>query len=183
MNILDQAGALLGEAAKRYRDATAYPRPICRVEVNGRDITSEIEQRLVSIELTDNRGMEADQLDITLSDHDGLLAIPPRGATVRLPFLGRPAPFSDGPFRLAALLRRKLLFMAGVYLGGNRYQVVFEPLADFSARIADPVLREQRIREALEAYVRRLELLCRTHPCNWFNFHDFWLDDETASPD
>lgn len=84
MNILDQAGALLGEAAKRYRDATAYPRPICRVEVNGRDITSEIEQRLVSIELTDNRGMEADQLDITLSDHDGLLAIPPRGATVRL---------------------------------------------------------------------------------------------------
>lgn len=106
-----------------------------------------------------------------------------RGATVRLPFLGRPAPFSDGPFRLAALLRRKVLFMTGVYLGGNRYQVVFEPLADFSARIADPALREQRIREALEAYVRRLELLCRTHPCNWFNFHDFWLDDETASPD
>ncbi|MGK8939212.1 phage late control D family protein [Stutzerimonas stutzeri] len=84
MSLLSQAGALLGDAANRYREATSYPKPICRVVVNGRDITLDIEQRLVSIELTDNRGMEADQLDITLSDHDGLLAIPPRGATVRL---------------------------------------------------------------------------------------------------
>lgn len=41
-------------------------------------------QRLISIELTDNRGLEADQLDITLSDHDVLLATPPRGATLHL---------------------------------------------------------------------------------------------------
>lgn len=75
---------MLDRAAQQYRDATAYPQPRCRVMVNGRDITADIVARLVSIELTDNRGMEADQLDITLSDHDGLLAIPPRGATVRL---------------------------------------------------------------------------------------------------
>lgn len=84
MSVLEQAGDLLNSAAKRYREATAYPRPICRVVVNGRDITLDIEQRLLSIELTDNRGMEADQLDINLSDHDGLLAIPPKGASVRL---------------------------------------------------------------------------------------------------
>lgn len=77
-------GTVAGQAADAYREATAYPSPICRVVVNGRDITADIEQRLVSIELTDNRGMEADQLTITLSDHDGLLAIPPRGATVSL---------------------------------------------------------------------------------------------------
>lgn len=84
MNLLDQAGALLGKAADHYQEATAYPRPICRVVVNGVDITRAIEQRLVSIDLTDNRGMETDQLSIVLSDHDGLLAIPPRGATVHL---------------------------------------------------------------------------------------------------
>ena len=84
MSLLQQASGLLSDAARRYREATSYPKPICRVVVNGRDITLDIEERLVSIELTDNRGMEADQLDITLSDHDGLLAIPPRGATVRL---------------------------------------------------------------------------------------------------
>lgn len=84
MNTIEQAGSLLQDAASRYRKATSYARPICRVVVNDQDITSAIEKRLISIELTDNRGMEADQLDINLSDHDGLLAIPPRGATVRL---------------------------------------------------------------------------------------------------
>jgi len=84
VKLLTQATQLLDKAAQGYRDMTAYPRPICRVVVNGRDITADIVDRLISIELTDNRGMEADQLDIALSDHDGLLAIPPRGATVRL---------------------------------------------------------------------------------------------------
>lgn len=118
-----------------------------------------------------------------------------RGNRVQIDFLGQPAWFNDGPFRLAALLRRPAVFMAGLYLGGNRYQVVFEPLADFSApavaaapagadapaprraRGLDPAERERRIREALETYVRRLEDLCRAHPHNWFNFHDFWLED------
>jgi len=88
VSVLAQAGQMLEHAASGYRDLTSYPRPICRLVVNGTDITGIIlagqEPRLISIELTDNRGLEADQLDITLSDHDGLLAIPPRGATLRL---------------------------------------------------------------------------------------------------
>ena len=100
-----------------------------------------------------------------------------RGNTIELPFLGHPASFNDGPFRLAALLRRKVFFMAGLYVGGNRYDVLFEPLADFSQRLSDPAQRERRIQDAVEAYVRRLEALCRAYPYNWFNFHDFWLED------
>jgi predicted LPLAT superfamily acyltransferase len=100
-----------------------------------------------------------------------------RGKSMELPFLGQPATFNDGPFRLAALLRRRVFFMAGLYAGGARYDVIFEPLADFSERIADPAERERRIRSAVEAYVTRLESLCRTYPYNWFNFHDFWLED------
>ena len=100
-----------------------------------------------------------------------------RGNNIALPFLGAPASFNDGPFRLAALLRRKVFFMAGLYAGGNRYDVRFEPLADFSVRVADPAERERRIRAAVEAYVERLEALCRAYPYNWFNFHDFWLED------
>lgn len=84
MTLANQATQLLGKAAQRYRELTAYPRPICRVVVDGRDITADITARLISIELTDNRGMEADQLDIALSDHDGLLAIPPREASIDL---------------------------------------------------------------------------------------------------
>jgi predicted LPLAT superfamily acyltransferase len=67
--------------------------------------------------------------------------------------------------------------MAGLYVGGARYDVHFEPLADFSERVSDPAERERRIRAALESYVERLEALCRAYPYNWFNFHDFWLED------
>lgn len=100
-----------------------------------------------------------------------------RGGTVMLPFLGQPAPFSDGPFRLAAMLRRPMVFMAGIYHGGARYDVLFEPLADFSSLPRDVAAREAAIQSALQAYVQRLEDLCRAHPHNWFNFHDFWLED------
>lgn len=100
-----------------------------------------------------------------------------RGASIELPFLGAPALFNDGPFRLAALLRRKVFFMAGLYAGGARYDVRFEPLADFTDRLTDPAEREARIRVAVAAYAARLEALCREYPYNWFNFHDFWLED------
>lgn len=100
-----------------------------------------------------------------------------RGNSMELPFLGQPAVFNDGPFRLAALLRRRVFFMAGLFVGGARYDVLFEPLADFRERIRDPAERERAIRGAVEAYVVRLEALCRKYPYNWFNFHDFWLED------
>ena len=67
-----------------YRRDAAYPVPAYRITVDGKDIAQLIRPRLMSLDLTDNRGIEADQLSITLSDHDGLLAIPPKGATIRL---------------------------------------------------------------------------------------------------
>jgi len=96
---------------------------------------------------------------------------------VELPFLGRPARFSDAPFRLALLLKRRLVFMVGLYRGGARYDVRFEPLADFNAVPADAAARDNLLRDALQAYVQRLESLCREAPYNWFNFYDFWNDD------
>jgi predicted LPLAT superfamily acyltransferase len=101
-----------------------------------------------------------------------------RGQPVRMRFLGDDVEFSDGPFRLADLLRQRVVFMVGLYLGGDRYEVRLEPLADFRQRPADAAEREARIHTALSDYVRRLESLCREQPCNWFNFHDFWRDDE-----
>jgi predicted LPLAT superfamily acyltransferase len=96
---------------------------------------------------------------------------------IELPFLGHTARFSDGPFRLALLLKRPLVFMAGLYRGGNRYDVRFEPLADFSAPPVDAATRDNLLRDALQAYVQRLESLCREAPYNWFNFYDFWNED------
>jgi predicted LPLAT superfamily acyltransferase len=87
-------------------------------------------------------------------------------------FLGAPAPFPLGPFRVAVMLRRPVLFMTGLYLGGNRYRIHFEPLADFSS--VERGQRDAAIAEAQRAYVARLEHHCRAAPYNWFNFFDFW---------
>lgn len=92
-------------------------------------------------------------------------------------FLGAPAPFAEGPFRMAALLRQRVLFMAGIYLGGNRYMVHFEPIADF--RTTPRSERRDAIKAAMDCYAARLESLVRDHPSNWFNFFDFWAMPES----
>lgn len=100
-----------------------------------------------------------------------------RGGGVVRPFLGVPARFTDGPLRLAQLLRRRVVFMVGLYRGGKRYDVRFEELADFSRRPDDDAGRDRQLEQALDTYVARLEALVREAPYNWFNFHDFWGED------
>ncbi len=100
-----------------------------------------------------------------------------QGDVQRLPFLGQDAPFGVGPLRLAMLLRQRVFFMTALFRGGNRYEVRFEPLADFSQRAGDANERDAQLHAALAAYVARLEALCVEAPYNWFNFHDFWSED------
>lgn len=83
--------------------------------------------------------------------------------SVTVPFFGTPARFPAGPFRLAALLRRPIVLMFGVYRGGNRYEVHYERIA-----VDGDVTR------LASRYVERLEHHARNAPYNWFNFHDFW---------
>lgn len=86
-------------------------------------------------------------------------------------FLGKPAAFPLGPFRMAALLRRPAVLMLGIYLGGNRYRLVFEKIHDFSGAGGN---RQAAMEEALQCYVRRVEHYSRAYPLNWFNFYDVW---------
>jgi predicted LPLAT superfamily acyltransferase len=84
-----------------------------------------------------------------------------------------------GPFRLAALLRQKIMFMTGLYLGGNRYSIHFHPLADFTN-----VARDQRdiaIKCAMHEYATLIDYYCRAAPYNWFNFFDFWQAPSTRN--
>jgi len=58
--------------------------PDYRITLEGQQISPELGARLVSLTLVDKRGFDSDQLDITLADHDGKLALPSRGATLLL---------------------------------------------------------------------------------------------------
>ncbi|WP_047230266.1 phage late control D family protein [Pseudomonas brassicacearum] len=81
---LSQVTGYIEDLVDGHQRNGAYPVPAYRITVDGKDIAQLISPRLMNLDLTDNRGIEADQLSITLSDHDGLLAIPPTGAIIRL---------------------------------------------------------------------------------------------------
>ena len=90
----------------------------------------------------------------------------------RVPFLGAPAPLPLGPHVLAGMLGAPVMLAFGIWQGPRRYLVRFEPFADPS-----PQGRGDRAAVAGERaarYAARLEEVCRAHPYNWFNFHDFW---------
>ncbi|EFE8014907.1 phage late control D family protein [Escherichia coli] len=61
--------------------------PDFMLTLESKDITGNISDRLINLSMTDNRGFEADQLDIELNDSDGLVALPIRGAVLSL-YLG-----------------------------------------------------------------------------------------------
>ena len=89
-----------------------------------------------------------------------------------IPFFGEPAAFPVGPFRMAAILRRPVVFMVGLYGGGRRYDLYFEKLADFSNIPAGG--RQAHLEAAMDRYALLLEKYGRLAPYNWFNFFDFW---------
>lgn len=75
------------ETAKGIKNGIAdaldsYPKPIYRLVVNGTDIGTAVQDRLMSMTITDNRGIESDSIEVELSDHDGLVEIPPKGAEI-----------------------------------------------------------------------------------------------------
>jgi predicted LPLAT superfamily acyltransferase len=83
-----------------------------------------------------------------------------------LPFLGAPARFPLGAFRVAAALGAPVVLGVGLYRERNRYDLQFERLdrpGDTAATL-------------LARYVARLEHHCRLAPYNWFNFYDFWRE-------
>lgn len=61
-------------------------KPIYKITVDGQNITTAIQGRLINLGLSDNRGFEADQLDLSLDDSDGLLDLPSRGAVLNIAF-------------------------------------------------------------------------------------------------
>jgi len=94
--------------------------------------------------------------------------------------LGSNAHLPLGPFRMAALLRRPVVFMTGLYMGGNRYAIHFDHLADFSAVARDE--RDAVMQAAITRYAELLDQYCRKAPYNWFNFFDFWQPSPPAKP-
>ena len=91
---------------------------------------------------------------------------------VEVDFLGAPAAFPLGPWLLAGMLKVPVMLCFAVYRGRGHYDVHFEPFLDPAEGQDDT---ETVAPEQLAArFAERLGQYCRSAPCNWFNFFDFW---------
>jgi predicted LPLAT superfamily acyltransferase len=96
----------------------------------------------------------------------------PGDKAVSTSFLGAPMAFPAGPFAAAAALGAPVVLCFGLYRGGRRYDLHFEP---FRERLALPrATRAAALSGAVGEYAARLEHYARLAPYNWFNFFDVW---------
>ncbi len=98
------------------------------------------------------------------------------GRVSRVPFMGWPAPFSQGPWILASLLECPV-YLLFCLRRDDHWALTLEPFAE---RIDLPRAGRPAMLEALCArYAGRLEVYARTAPFQWFNFFDFWAHEAT----
>ena len=102
-----------------------------------------------------------------------------RDRVSEVPFLGETAPFPQGPWILASLLKCPVYTIFCVHTGRHNYEVFIEPFAEI---ISLP--RKQRneyLQHWISLYALRLEKLCCRFPHHWFNFYDFWSSSSQTS--
>jgi predicted LPLAT superfamily acyltransferase len=105
---------------------------------------------------------------------DRIAVTPQRGGDWRViwsSFMGQPAPFPQGPFILASILRCPVVLIYALRQQGA-LTIHCEPFAD-------PLLlprgeRQQALQQAVDRYAQRLEHYALMSPLDWFNFFDFW---------
>ena len=102
-----------------------------------------------------------------------LLADRPRpgGKALDTEFLGGSASFPTAPWELAAALGAPVMLCFGVYLGGNRYHLYFETLAERVRRERDG---GRPMADWIREFADRVAVQVRGARHNWFNFYDFW---------
>ncbi|WP_157976647.1 acyltransferase [Parahaliea mediterranea] len=99
------------------------------------------------------------------------VAVGSRGRSQQVEFLGRPAPFPEGPFILAALLKCPV-YTVFCTRGAAGYDVSCARLAE---RIRLPRQgRRQALNSVMQRYAATLEASVRQAPLQWFNFYPFW---------
>jgi predicted LPLAT superfamily acyltransferase len=104
----------------------------------------------------------------------------PGDRAIQVPFLGAPMRFPEGPFIAAEVLGAPVVLCFGLYRGGRRYDLHFEPFRDPLAlrRGTHPAHRAEALAAGVRDYAARLEHYARLAPYNWFNFFDVWAGSQ-----
>jgi len=95
------------------------------------------------------------------------------GRAIDTDFLGAPAPFPQGPWLMAAMLRCPVNLVCCLKHGG-RYRIHLRRFDDAAGW--ERTRREAAIRSAVARYAAWLADHCLVAPLQWFNFHPYWHD-------
>lgn len=99
------------------------------------------------------------------------------GRVCEADFLGKPAPFGEGPFILAGVLDCPV-YLIFCIREEHTYHVYLEP---FAKTLKSPrAQRAQWLATHVQAYASRLAHHCTRAPLQWFNFYDFWQQDSAV---
>ena len=91
-------------------------------------------------------------------------------------FMGQVAPFPQGPFILASILRCPVDLIFALHQQ-EKLHIHCEPFAD--PLLLPRATRQQALQNTVDRYAERLEHYALQSPLDWFNFFDFWQLPDT----
>nr|WP_304188181.1 glycosyltransferase family 2 protein [Hafnia alvei] len=91
-------------------------------------------------------------------------------------FMGQIAPFPQGPFILASILRCPVDLIFALRQQ-DKLRIHCEPFAD--PLLLPRATRQQALQNTVDRYAERLEHYALQSPLDWFNFFDFWQLPDT----
>lgn len=87
-------------------------------------------------------------------------------------FLGRRAPFPQGPLLIAQVLRLPVILTLAIRTGPYRYDAYLESIS--TGELVSAADRPAAIEAQIERFAALLERFCVRAPNQWFNFYNFW---------
>jgi len=104
--------------------------------------------------------------------------------SIAIPFLGEDAPFSQGAFYLAALMKAPVYFIFALRRGDLSIKPEYDMHVHKSSLSPDSLspdsTRKERLRLSASLandFASLLENYCKERPFQWYNFYDFWLKE------
>jgi predicted LPLAT superfamily acyltransferase len=101
------------------------------------------------------------------------------GKNLMIPFLGEDAPFSQGIFYLAVLMKAPVYFVFAMRRGDLSVTPEYD-MRVHKSRLSFECSRKERFDRSFllaQSFAALLENYCKQNPFQWYNFYDFWLKE------
>jgi predicted LPLAT superfamily acyltransferase len=171
----------MGEKAGRFKiNAVVFKQNALKFEKVLKACAPEVELNLLHVEtigidtaIVLKQKIDEGEIVIIVGDRTPVNSM---GRVHYASFLGRKAPFAEGPYILASLLQCPV-YLIFCLKEAKTYNVYLERFAD---TLKFPRAERREILAAkVQEYASRLEYYCLKAPFQWFNFYDFW---DTENP-